>query len=434
MTAACREYEAIVVGTGPGGATVARELVKRKKKVLILEWGSAEPIKGTPWQAFKWFGIPGKDILITHKMLGVVRAVCTGGSTIFYYGTCFPTPFDMLEKYGVHIRDEVAEARAELPVGPLKDEMVSPMARRIMDSAISLGYDWQKLNKYMYQDRWQPDFPFGYYGDPHRVRWDARMFVEEAVENGATIINRAKVAKVIVNRNKAIGVAYTSGVMKHQVYAENIIISAGGLGSPVILRSSGIKQAGYNFFFDPLITVCGEVNDMEARVSEIPMSAGLHLEEEGYMMADMPLPFLLDMVFSAQVFRFHRMFSQKKMLRIMIKARDTLGGRLTDRGGVRKWLAEEDRQKLLRGARRAREILEHAGAKGIFNSWYLASHPGGTVKIGDLLDAKLKTEYDNLYVCDCSVIPEAWGLPPTLTLIGLGKYLAKILSGEKKAG
>lgn len=31
----------IVVGTGPGGATVARELARRGKKVLILEWGPA---------------------------------------------------------------------------------------------------------------------------------------------------------------------------------------------------------------------------------------------------------------------------------------------------------------------------------------------------------------------------------------------------------
>jgi choline dehydrogenase-like flavoprotein len=52
------------------------------------------------------------------------------------------------------------------------------------------------------------------------------------------------------------------------------------------------------------------------------------------------------------------------------------------------------------------------------------------VKIGDLLDSDLKTEYDNLYVCDCSVIPEAWGLPPTLTLICLGKRLARHLAGE----
>ena len=48
----------------------------------------------------------------------------------------------------------------------------------------------------------------------------------------------------------------------------------------------------------------------------------------------------------------------------------------------------------------------------------------------DILDSDLKTEYDNLYVCDCSVIPEAWGLPPTLTIIALGKRLAKHLSAE----
>jgi predicted cupin superfamily sugar epimerase len=28
----------------------------------------------------------------------------------------------------------------------------------------------------------------------------------------------------------------------------------------------------------------------------------------------------------------------------------------------------------------------------------MAAHPGGTVKVGDLLDSDLKTEYDNLYL------------------------------------
>lgn len=59
---------------------------------------------------------------------------------------------------------------------------------------------------------------------------------------------------------------------------------------------------------------------------------------------------------------------------------------------------------------------------------YIASHPGGTVKIGELLDADLMTEYRNLYVCDASVIPEPWGRPPILTLIALGKRLAKHLT------
>ncbi|MGV7223994.1 MAG: GMC oxidoreductase [Nitrospinales bacterium] len=57
----------------------------------------------------------------------------------------------------------------------------------------------------------------------------------------------------------------------------------------------------------------------------------------------------------------------------------------------------------------------------------MAAHPGGTVKVGEALDSNLQTEFDNLYVCDCSVIPEAWGLPPTLTILGLGKRLSRYL-------
>jgi predicted ATPase len=57
----------------------------------------------------------------------------------------------------------------------------------------------------------------------------------------------------------------------------------------------------------------------------------------------------------------------------------------------------------------------------------IAAHPGGTSKIGHIVDANLETKYKNLYVCDCSVIPEAWGLPPTSTILSLGKYLSKHL-------
>ena len=54
------------------------------------------------------------------------------------------------------------------------------------------------------------------------------------------------------------------------------------------------------------------------------------------------------------------------------------------------------------------------------------------VKIGEIVDANLKTRIDNLYVCDCSVIPEAWGLPPTFTLVAFGKRLARHLVAEQR--
>lgn len=76
----------------------------------------------------------------------------------------------------------------------------------------------------------------------------------------------------------------------------------------------------------------------------------------------------------------------------------------------------------------ARDILEKSGAHHIFKSWHFAAHPGGSVRIGDGVDSRLQTRTENLYVCDASVIPGEWGLPPTVTLLCLGKYLAAHLS------
>ena len=333
----------------------------------------------------------------------------------------------MLKKYGIDITDEVREALAELPVAPLKDEMITPMANRLIETAHELGYNWEKLDKFMFQDKWKSEYGFGYYGDSHGVKWSALNYVEEALVNGAVLMNEAKVKKVIIDGKKAVGVEFNMRGKSYTVTASKIVLAAGGIGTPVIMRNSGVKGVGYNYFFDPLITVCGKIKDIKKQSNEIPMSAGCHMEDEGYMMTDMALPFMLEKIFTSQVLHFHRLFESDHTIRVMIKAKDTLGGRLTDTGGVRKKLIKEDRQKLMKGYERAKKILEVAGATGIYKTWYLAAHPGGTVKIGEFLDSDLKTEYDNLYVCDCSVIPEPWGLPPIMTIIGLGKYLAKHL-------
>ena len=372
--------------------------------------------------------VPGKSLLITPQMLALVRGITTGGSSVHYYATSFPVPFDMLMKYGVDISAEVKELKEELPVAPLKDEMVGPMSKRLMDSAQTLGYNWNKLDKFMYQDRWRPEYKFGHYGDPHQVKWSARMYVEQAMANGAKLINHAKVHKVLFENKKAVGVEFVKGNRKHQAFASKVVISAGGIGSPVILRASGIKRAGYNFFFDPLIGVRGTVKDIEVPNSEIPMTAGVHIEDEGYMMTDMAHPFAINAIFAASVFNIKKLFSRRNTLQIMVKAKDELGGKLTDQGGVRKILDKKEKKKLWNGFNRAKGILKNAGATDIYKTSYIAAHPGGTVKIGDLVDSNLMTPYDNLFVCDCSVIPEAWGMPPTTTLIALGKRLAKHLS------
>jgi choline dehydrogenase-like flavoprotein len=107
----------IIVGSRPGGATVAKELFQRKKKLLILEWGDNNPLTGSFWLGAKLLLWSGRSLLFTSQMLGLVRGIAAGGSTVFYYATCFPVPFDKLKSHGVDITVEgetiVKESRNE---------------------------------------------------------------------------------------------------------------------------------------------------------------------------------------------------------------------------------------------------------------------------------------------------------------------------------
>lgn len=421
-------YDVIIVGSGPGGASVAKELSQNNKRTLMLEWGDNAKVSGSLFQLALNAGIPGQSLLFTDKsLLAMIRGICTGGSSVFYCATAFDPPYDMLDSYGIDLRSEVAELKQEIPMAPTEDRLMGVGARVIMDSALDLGYDWKKLNKFIYQDKCKADCGKCSYGCPYGAKWTARNFVEESVDKGMTLTNGAKVTKILFDGNKAVGVRYRKNFKDHDVFAKKIVVSAGGVGSPELLRHSGLYQAGYDFFFDPLIMVFGTLDGLKSK-GEIQMAAGTHNKDMGYLMVDLNFPTPIYLAQSMPKMRLHKAFSRSNTLMIMIKIKDALGGRITWGGGVRKSINDGDKAKLKDGYNNAKKILENAGAKGVFSGWTVAAHPGGTVKINDMLDSDLKTQRENLYVCDCSVIPEAWGLPPTLTLLGLGKRLARHLS------
>jgi choline dehydrogenase-like flavoprotein len=151
-------------------------------------------------------------------------------------------------------------------------------------------------------------------------------------------------------------------------------------------------------------------------------------DDEGYLLTDLVWPRWFFSLYAAQVLRFDLLAAHRSVLPVMTKIRDGLGGYLTRSGGIRKRLNAEDRARIRRGSDLAERILKNAGARNIVRTWYVATHPGGTAKINDIVESDLKTELDNLFVCDCPVIPQPWGVPPMLTLPSFGKRLAKHLA------
>ena len=427
------EFDAIVVGSGPGGATVAKDLALNGKKVLILEWGDNDPKKGTFFATLPRAFVPGKSVVMTKEALPVVRAITTGGSSMIFCGTAFAPPIDMFKSYGVDISVEAQEMKNDAPMQPLPDELMNAGPRAFLESAGDLGYDVHKLNKFIYPSKCKTKCQLCMYGCPYGAKWDARHFVDQALENGARLITHARVKKVIIEDKKAVGVEYKHNREIYRAYAPKIIVAAGGIGSPLILRESGIKSAGYDFFFDPLVYVYGKIKGL-GNGKSVPMSAGIHFEEDGIVMTDFNMPRMLKIGFDLEILKLKQAFSYADTLPIMIKIRDELGGSVSNNGWVNKPLTKADKQKLDKGSEHAKRILLNAGATDIYRSYKVAAHPGGTVKIGELVDTNLKTKFDNLYVCDCSVIPQEWGLPPTTSIIALGKRLAKHLLAADRAG
>ncbi len=425
MKSSSHFYDAIVVGSGPGGAAVARELARRGQRVLILEQGSAAPLKGTLSQMASIGAVPGKAAFIHGDGSLLVQGVTAGGSTAINFATAAAPPLAMFAVHGIDLLPALQELRAELPMAPLPDALIGPLAARIMDAASSLKLNWKKLDKMIRPQQCRTGCWRCVYGCPFGAKWTARDFLDDAMSLGAVLVDGAHVATVIIEDGRASGVRYTRNGDEHAAMAKHVILAGGGIGTPRLLHRSGLHAKHSPFFSDPVVAVMGFVDDINGG-AEVPMVAGMRMEAEGISFADMALPKPMYQAFAAQAGRVDRLFSHAGTLSLMVKIRDDIGGRIGPRW-VNKALSANDRTKLKAGVGIARDILKAAGARKVFKSWHFAAHPGGSVRIGEGVDSNLQTSTPNLHVCDASVLPESWGLPPTLTLLCLGKRLGQRL-------
>ena len=92
--------ETVIVGSGPGGAAVARELALRGKDVLIIERGAYHREGG--W--LNTFRMADRALtLASIEGTQMVRLLTVGGSTLSYLGTAFEPPAWLKERHGIDL-------------------------------------------------------------------------------------------------------------------------------------------------------------------------------------------------------------------------------------------------------------------------------------------------------------------------------------------
>jgi choline dehydrogenase-like flavoprotein len=372
------------------------------------------------------------SLLFTREGLNIIRPLMVGGATSMYCGCAAPAPSWLKDKYGVDIEAEVSETIEELQIEPLPEELRGAASTRIAQAAQALGYPWEPQLKFKQPARARI-FDCGakcMLGCRCGAKWSAAEYVDEAITAGCVLQTGALVERVLVEDGHIIGVQGRLKGKSFRATAEKVILSAGGIGTPRILQSSGFEGAGQGMTMDITVMVYGSIKDRGIG-REPPMTWSWENLDQGYMLSTLLDPWLLyPLINSLKGPQYALTWPRwKNTLGVMIKLKDEISGGVFPTGMISKPMSENDRNRMRAAEQVCQHILIEAGAKPgtIFTTPLRGTHPSGTVRIGDLVDKNLQTEVKGLFVCDASVFPEALGRPTVLTIIGLGKRLARCL-------
>jgi choline dehydrogenase-like flavoprotein len=423
------EYDVIVVGSGVGGTTVAREMVRARRKVLLLERGGRFNMMGvslTMGVMLRRFGLT-----LSKEGNHVAFVDNYGGASNLAAGCAFPPPASVFAPFGIDLREEAEEAAMDMRIGKLPDELVGAANLRLIDAAHSAGYHWDKLDNFIDPDACVAGCGDCMLGCRTGAKWTARVYGDEAVHLGAVLRLHAAVSDVIVENGRAIGVRGKRLGGLFEYFGKRIVLSA-GMDNIHILRRAGIHEAGMGFCCDWLQFVGGMIPGITS-VGSNPMTVGTleHYESDGMVIVPVfpnwaQFLVMLGMMGTSSLLKLKDFW---KYTGIMVKVRDETAGEIHAGLSFSKPITATDRKKLNKGAGIIRQILCEAGAKddSILVLKPSGAHPSATCRIGEVVDANLETRIRNLHCCDASVLPSALGAPLMWTIAALGKRLSKHL-------
>lgn len=393
----------IVVGSGAGGATVARELAIQGMDVTLIEKGSSVPSE----KAFQCYD--NLDVGVE-----LLKTTCLGGTTLVTAGNAVRTCQQEFQKLGIDLSGEFEEVEAELKVGPLPDTHFGEGTMKIMEASASLGLTMEKMPKFINPAECVPCGKCAF-GCPRNAKWSSLEYLAEAEKHGAHIVDNSPVTRIMTpaGQVKGVEILNSENGVKKEYNADTVILCSGAIETPRLLRSAGLT-AGERLFVDTFVTVGGVLPGINF-YKEVSMN-GLYKKEKRFILS----PHYSSLLTSPN------QVTEKDILGIMVKIPDESSGRV-DASGVFKQSTSQDVGLMAEGCAAAGAILTEAGVSPdtLVSTPARGAHPGGTAAVGEVVDKNLETEIENLFVADASVFPRAPGAPPVLTILALAKRLAK---------
>jgi choline dehydrogenase-like flavoprotein len=473
-----------VIGTGAGGAPVAKELAEGGMSVVMLEEGprwSADDLTARPRDMTALlYRDAGQTMTTGNVPILLPLGSGVGGTTFVNSGTCFRTPESVLDhwarEFGLEQLTPAAldpffrRVERELSVAQVPPELAGNNALVVKRGADALGWS----NDFIYRNaRGCVGSGVCAFGCPTSAKQHTGItYVPRAWDAGAVTWSGCRARRVLTANGHARGVeATTAGGGTLKVLADTVIVACGAIHTPLLLARSGLGggsgQLGHNLAIHPATAVRALFEEEIDMARGVPQS--LYIDEfadDGIMFegaAGPPDYLALSFPFSRERHRdLMLQFKQMSQFGVMVSDRSRGSVReLAGRPAIGYQLEQEDVASFKRGIELLTELYWEAGARAVYQPvigipelrdgdtgplperelrardlTLMAFHPLGTARADarseqGVVDADLQLHgTPGVYVSDASAVPSSLGVNPQITIMALATRLAFDLLGK----
>ena len=395
------ECDAVVIGSGAGGAVVATHLAEAGERVLVLEEGphvaALDHGAMRPSESIRHVWRDGAMSLAmglgNSPSINVTAGRQVGGSSALTGGVCFRPPGDVLREWSAApgLEDLSAEAmdrwfsivESDIHVEEVPEAMRSKSTRLFIEGGRKLGIPFHPMRRNTLGCNGCGRCNFGC---PHVAKLSVDVaYLPRAVRAGAEIWSDCLVDRIVMDGPRAVGVRGRvldgpgGGPGREiDVRARRVVVAAGAMHTPMVLARSGLGRRsgalGRNLTLHPSFRmIASYAEPVRGWEGALQSAYSNHYERDGMILNSVFIP---NGILAATMPGFGKSHAK---YRGQVDRLAIFGGMLHDEGGGRVWrnpfgrepfltyrMSKRDRARIPVLLRRMAEIFFASGARKVF--------------------------------------------------------------------